>query len=429
MKHTVTEHQLNNGAKGLLVDVPGSGVVKLAVRFNSGPQFGDFSHYEIPHILEHMMGTGNKKYPLPNQFKAEVEKYGAIRNASTSPRFNEYYATFAAFELERMLNLWDEYITAPIFPEDAFPTEVSNVREELTRNTTNHARVCSASLFEQTHPWLVLADEKRLLQLKEITLEMVIDYYKRTHTARNARFYISGDIGGKSDLILDALEKMFAKLPEGERLKPNASPGLVVGKPIVVTRDIKQLYYYFYLSNEGVDDLLGIALKCLAAVLYGNWSSRVYGEARRRGLAYHIRGEANGNIFDSEYEVSGYVTDQHVVELMKLVAEETSAIARGDLNKEDLETAKELLMGRRAVVHQTAGSLGGYYVDAYDLEERIRPYEGELDQIRDIRVSDVVGAARFMLSSDRWGVCWLGNLDDDKAEKYTAPLRAMFKQI
>ena len=103
MKHTVTEHKLPCGAKGLLIDVPDTGVVNILIRFNSGFYFGDMAQFELPHVVEHMVGRGTKKFPAPNEFKTEIEKNGAYSNAETSSRYNGYTITCADFELERIL--------------------------------------------------------------------------------------------------------------------------------------------------------------------------------------------------------------------------------------------------------------------------------------------------------------------------------------
>ena len=427
MKHTVTEHRLASGAKGLIVDVPGSSVVNILVRFNSGFQFGDFDHFEIPHVIEHMIAVGGtKKFPQPNEFAHEIEKNGATFNANTSGRYNGYYLTCANFELDRIMDLLSQWLAEPLLPAENFVTEISNVREELTRSTTQHSSVCSMALLEKTFPKEYLNYDSRLAQLENITHQMCVDHYRRTHTAKNARFYLSGAIEANQGLILEKLEKLFDALPSGKRFVPNFDPGTGVGSPIINQRDIKQLYYYFDIFNGSVDDRMDFALRRLGSVLFGGWKSRVFGEARTRGLAYGISGSGQGDRWNSSFGVWGFVTEDNVSKLMKLVARELKAVAAGDLKPAELDAAIERTIGRRAIAHQTAGALGNYYLDLYDTEERIRPYDGELAQIRATTVAEVTAAAEFMLSSDRWAISWLGDLDETKAAIYTEPLRRMF---
>jgi hypothetical protein len=74
MKHTVAEHHLAGGASGLIIDVPGSDVVSIQVRFNSGFQFTDRKRYEVPHVMEHVLATVTQKHPEQNSFIVDAQR-------------------------------------------------------------------------------------------------------------------------------------------------------------------------------------------------------------------------------------------------------------------------------------------------------------------------------------------------------------------
>ena len=55
MKHSVEEITLKNGAKGLLVDVPGASVMATRIQFRAGMMYAKKKDvYEIPHLVEHL---------------------------------------------------------------------------------------------------------------------------------------------------------------------------------------------------------------------------------------------------------------------------------------------------------------------------------------------------------------------------------------
>src|ERR1035437_2484338 len=168
MKHTVHEHKLPSGARGLVVDVAGSAVVNVRVNFRSGFQFSDPQVYEVPHIMEHMLATVTRRHTAPNSFMIDAQKNGAYVNASTSSETNDYIYEFANFELDRILDLIEEQVSEPYFAADSFVAEKSNVREELTRNTTQHMSVCAIKLSEQTFPKQWKGYEERISQLEKI---------------------------------------------------------------------------------------------------------------------------------------------------------------------------------------------------------------------------------------------------------------------
>ena len=55
MKHSVEEITLKNGAKGLLIDIPGASVMSTRIQFRAGMMYAKNHYvYEIPHVVEHL---------------------------------------------------------------------------------------------------------------------------------------------------------------------------------------------------------------------------------------------------------------------------------------------------------------------------------------------------------------------------------------
>lgn len=422
MKHTVTEHQLANGAKGLVVHVPEAQVVNIVVRFNSGFQFSDRSRYEVPHLMEHLIGCGSKKYPGPNQFKIEVEKNGAYRNAYTSDEVNGYVFECAAFELERILDLSEEYLARPLFPEEAFSTELSNVREELSRFTTQHAAVCSMALAERAFPEEQLNYETRIEQLPTFNRQHVVDHYESTHTSANARFYVSGHLPSGGQKVVDRLERVLDLLPRGERLRPLQKPGRGQAAPIVTQRDIKQIYYSFRMYAEELPWELRNASLLLRMLLTGGFQSRIYGEARRRGLAYHVDASRYAGPGASSFGFEGYVTADNIQPLFQLMADQYREVAAGKFTSEELEAAKDLMIGSTTRSFQTAGDMLGWYLAPYDREDRILDYDSYLQELREVTPELVRTAAQRFVGAGERGISLLGDVDEAKVGQYAAAL-------
>src|SRR5574344_1225860 len=133
MKHTVNELILKNGARGLIVDVPGAQVMSTQFHFRAGNRFvRDKSIYETAHIMEHMAFGANKRCKDSHGYEAEFTKNGAYHNASTSDTAMVYEAECAKFEWDRVLDLQQTAITQPLFLEEEFIAERGNVKSELT---------------------------------------------------------------------------------------------------------------------------------------------------------------------------------------------------------------------------------------------------------------------------------------------------------
>ncbi|MFC2574975.1 MAG: insulinase family protein, partial [Candidatus Saccharimonas sp.] len=142
MKHTVTEVRLDNGSRGLLIDVPGATVMSFQFQFRAGNRYvGRKNIYETAHVMEHMSFGANAKFPSEHAYEAEFTKNGAYHNAWTSDLSMVYVADCADFEWDRILELQQVAICQPRFQQESLEAEKGNVRSELTGYLNNHGRV------------------------------------------------------------------------------------------------------------------------------------------------------------------------------------------------------------------------------------------------------------------------------------------------
>ena len=118
MRHSVEEITLKNGAKGLLIDIPGASVMNIKIQFRGGIRYAKTPEvYEIAHVVEHLSFGANAKYKDEQAFETEFTKNGAYHNAWTSDFSICYEAECADFEWERILDLQRISITSPRFNE------------------------------------------------------------------------------------------------------------------------------------------------------------------------------------------------------------------------------------------------------------------------------------------------------------------------
>ena len=90
-----------------------------------------------------------------------------------------------------------------------------NVREELAARSNNHFRRLSLSLRQQ-YGFMAKTDQERLELMKNVKLADVRDHYHRTHTMRNMRFIIAGNITPRRHDAVVALLEEFG-LPMGRQ--------------------------------------------------------------------------------------------------------------------------------------------------------------------------------------------------------------------
>jgi predicted Zn-dependent peptidase len=427
LKHSVTEHHVSGGASGLVIDVPGSDVVSLQVRFNSGFQFADPKLYEVPHVMEHVLATVTQRHPGPNQFYIEAQKNGAYVNATTGVDANGYVYECADFELDRIVNLVEEQLAEPLFDPRSLEAELGNVREELSRNTTQHASVCAVRLGEKAFPELWLDYDERIAQLPGITIDTVREHYTRTHTAANGRFFVAGHFPDGGAAIARRLDRIFRRLPQGERLERSRAMGLDVASPVVTKRDIKQLYWRAVMFFGELSEAERRALTLLRMVLVGGMGSRVLGEAREKGLAYAVGGLGYAEPGNSSFGFTGYVTPKNARPLFKLAAREFAAVRETGPTAEEVESAKDLVIGSIKRSTQTPGDIMSWYIEPYDEAGSIRDFDREMELMRQVRSDEVAAVAAKASLAARRGFSFLGDITAETAHDYVRLLEPLWE--
>lgn len=408
MKHTISQHNLSSGAKGLLVEVPGSQVIDLEVRFNSGYVFGGRDRYETPHVLEHLLATTSAKYPKSNQFMIEASKNGAYVNAYTTARSNGYTYELAEFELDRMLDLVEEQLARPLFTREHLTAELGNVKEELSRNTTQPAAVCALSLAAATQPDQYQYYDDRIDQLADISLVDIQKHFSATHAAANARFFVGGALRGRSNEILERLEQLFREIPEGQRLQHSAHP-VKSGIPAVqIKRDINQLYYRLERQLPEQTWQNRRALAVLRSILVGTMGSRILGAARTRGLAYTVGAGNQTEPGLSVFSFQGFVTVDNSVALFELIADQIQRVAHNGVTADEVAVSTQFMIGSVLRSTQTVGDVLGWYVDNYDGWEEIKDMQQEIVALRAVSPDEVQEAARKLLADGNFAWSLVG---------------------
>ncbi len=426
MEHTVEEIELIPGAKGLFIDVPGSRVVNVKVYFRAGFQFGSPGKYETPHLIEHHVFNGTRRYPKNNSIMVELERNGANRNAFTSPDYIGYWFECAEFEVDRMLELLTELVARPTFPAEHYETERGNVRSELQRNATDWGNVAAVRSTAANYPWRSLDYLTRLEQLDSITHDDVVGHYRQTHHARNAVFVVAGAVGENRDKIERGLRGLFEELQPGE-LKPLRDDiGLGQKAPLVQHEDIKAIYYNASWYAEGGERQELAALRLLRALLTDGFSSRVLGQVRQKGLAYGIGSGFSHSRSSASFAFAGFADPEKLAGIFDVVASECADIVANGVAAAELEEARKRVIGGITVGTQTVSSISSWYIGDYADEGFIESYEEYFELLEALTGADVQAAASKIFKTARHSTSFVGPMDEAKARDHAqrlAPIR------
>jgi predicted Zn-dependent peptidase len=428
MKHAVTEIKLKNGARGLLIHVPDASVMSFEFNFRAGEYLVKPEKWETPHLMEHMLLGANERYPKSRIFQAEIEKNGAYSNASTSAYDISYEAECADFEWERILELMLLAIAKPLFLADEFEAEVGNVREELTARHNNHFRHLSLALREK-YGFTAKTDEERLKLMENVTVADIREHYERTHTTKNLRFIIAGNLTPKRQEQVEAAMIAF-ELPLGaerialplEKPKPQAAPVYIHDK------SVKNLYFFIdtFMLRRMTDeetDALNLVNTMLTETLY----SKILGTARERGLVYGMSSGYGQTWGSGNWWFGTQVSQKNTVALFEIIIDELNNVFHGEIAAEDIEAAKNYALGRFQRSAQTVSGIAGGY-GRYFFDEVIEDYYQFPRRIKAVTKTQIVDTAKLMFRENIWGLGILSNCEKPFATQLHKQIATLWPQ-
>ncbi len=426
MKHTVKEVELKNGAKGLFIDVPGASVTSYELNFRAGEFLVPKKKWETPHMMEHIILGANEEFPDTQAFQAEFNKNGAFTNAYTSYYYINYVGEAADFEWERVLRLQLMAISKPLFLQAEFDAEFGNIRDELVSYSNNHFRALGGEMGRD-FGFNTVPDKDRVKLMQNVTRDDVIEHYKKTHFTRNMRFIIAGNLRGRRPALKKVLEsvelpkgKARYALPDEKATKPK--------KPTFIENETLDNIYLIvstYLNNTlsvVEDDALGLAKIMLTDTLY----SKIFGQAREKGLVYSVSSGHNQSNKSAEWWMGAQVLPSNASALCDIALSEIIKVQNKMIDDADLEATKQYALGSFQRSMQTVGSVAGAY-GRYFFDDYIEDMRSVPARIKAITKNDIAKAMSRMFSEKIGSVGVLGGTDPKIADKLQEQLQPLWK--
>lgn len=413
MKHTVHEVSLSNGVKGLFVHVPDASVMTFEVNFRAGEYLVEQQKWETPHLMEHVLLGANELIPKARLFQAEFEKNGAYSNASTGSYDITYEAECADFEWDRIIDLLLTAITKPLFLDDEFQAEFGNVREELTSRSNNHFRHLSLALRE-AYGFKVKTDQDRLQLMDNVTLRDIQEHYRATHTAKNLRFVIGGNLPPERRKIIRSLFENIELSNGDARLElPHEQP-MSLAQPLYIHNDtVENLYFYMdaFMHRRMQDEEMD-ALSLINTMLTETLHSRILGAARERGLVYSMSSGYGQTKDSSNWWFGAQVMPKNAEALFRIMERELQAVFDGKLADSDITSAKQYALGRFQRSGQTVSGTTSGYSSRYFFDESIDDFYKVPERIEAITKERIVNITHALFMEKTWGLGALGSCGD-----------------
>lgn len=428
MKHTVRNVSLKNGAKGLLVDIPDASVMTFEISFRAGDFLVEREKWETPHLMEHVLLGANELHPKSRDFQAELEKNGAYANASTGSYDITYEAECADFEWDRILGLIITAISKPLFLKEEFDAEFGNVKEELFSRSNNHFRHLNLALREK-YGFYALTDQERLSLMDNVTVDDVQEHYKLTHRTPNMRFVVAGNITKARQEVIEKLLANIELPDDGYRTPlPDETPQGLNTVLYINNPTIENLYFYLdTFARRRFTDSETYALLLTNILLTETLHSRIYGQAREKGLVYGVSSNYVRALGSTNFWLGAQVMPKNVPALFHIINKEINALKTGNFDEEELKAAKLFALGRYQRSAQTVSTTANLYSSRYFYEEEVEDYLSIPDKIQAVTRDQLEAAVNAVFAEQVHGFGVLGSCGKDFAQSSYDSLNSLWQ--
>lgn len=386
--------RLSNGFRVVTERMPGLASAALGIWISAGTRHERVEQNGIAHFLEHMAFKGTKRRNA-RQIAEAIEDVGGYLNAYTGRESTAYYARVLEADVPLALDVLADIVLNPIFDLNEIEIERGVILQEIGQAFDTPDDIVFDWLQEISYPDQaigrpILGPSERVKAFGKADLSAFIGEH---YTPEQMILSAAGAVD--HDAIVAEAERLFGGLRARGVAAPEAAH--FQGGERRELRELEQVHVAMALWAPGYKDESIYASQCLAALLGGGMSSRLFQEIReRRGLCYTIFAQA-GAYFDTGNMTIYAGTGEHqVADLLRLTMQElrqaADRVTDAELDRARAQLKAGLLMGLESP-SQRAERLARMLA----IWDRVPDVEETVRRIDAVSVSSVSGLAARMI--------------------------------
>ena len=304
-----------------------------------------------------LLGTSKQKVTSINE---ALDFMGASLTASANKDYVSISLRVLKKDLENGLMLLADTILRPVFPEEEMQNEANRVLGAIQSAEEDPGDVAEKAFYRtvfQDNPYRHPVEGTKE-SVPGLVREDVIRFYKTFYRPNNAILAVVGDISLEE--VKAQILPLFAEWPEGPIPKSDISRDATQKAGIIkINRDLAQAN--IIIGGIGVprSNPDYYTLTVMNYILGGGgFGSRLMEEIRaRRGLAYSVGSFFDPKKFQGAFQVVLQTKNASAREAITLVLKQMERIRKEPVSEEDLQRAKNYLIGSFPMRFYTQGKL------------------------------------------------------------------------
>lgn len=369
--HVIHRTTLDNGVVVMVVENSTSDIVAARLFLRAGSRWEPREKSGLAHLLASVLTKGTERFSS-QEIAEQVEFVGASLGTDVATDYFLLGTKTVSADFADILTLAGEILRSPTFPEDQVELERRLTLQAL-RSRIEQPFTIAADQLRQTlygaHPYALptLGTPETVAQLQRSDLQHFHQTYFRPD---NLVISIVGRV--VPDEAVELVEQIFGNWS----VPPEPLPTLVLPMPeshpqtLVTAQDTQQTIVILgYLAPAASAfppnaDAYS-ALKLMSTYLGNGLSSRLFVELReKRGLAYDVSAFYPTHLDKSQFSVYLGTAPDNTAIAQAGLQQECDRLRDVPLTPEELQTAKNKLLGQYALGKQTSSQIAqvlGWY--------------------------------------------------------------------
>jgi len=300
----------------------------------------------VAHFLEHLVFKGTENRSALDIVK-EVEAVGGELNAYTTREYTCFHTTSLREDLGLCLDVLTDIINNATIDGSDFDKERDVVLHEIDMTADQLEEYIFDMCFELAYKGHSLG--RSILgtpeTLKNMTPEMVKEYYDKFYRGKNIIVSVAGDVD-HDEVVKLCEEKLGKKLLEVESSIGSETPS-VKSFQHYVSRPSEQTHLLLNFPSTAYKEDTRFDAYMVNALLGGGMTSRLYQKIREeKGWVYSVYSYLSSYVDSGSLSLYAGTTDEYCVDVAKEFISEVNQLVANGVTDEELGFFKRQVKGQ-----------------------------------------------------------------------------------
>ena len=393
---------LNNGMVLLTSEQRALPMVALELLIDAGSRHEAAQQAGLANLTSKLLIYGTKKRNAL-QISETLDFIGAGLSTGAGENVASVSLTILKKDLAVGLELLAEILTASTFPQDEIDRQkqaiIAGIRAQEEDPGAVAGRAFAAALFPQSPYGRPVEGSEA--SVKSLQAQSLKDFFTRYYRPNRSIMAVVGDVSETE--ITQALNKAFRGWTKGaEGVAPSAPSQIGAVQTLRINKDLTQAN--IILGHAGVPRGHAdyYAIQVMNYILGGGFSSRAMDSIRNeRGLAYSVYSLFGADKSHGSFQFVMQTKNDSAEEAIRIAREEIRKIREQPVSEQELNDAKEYLVGSFALRFDTNRKVAGFLtqVEYFGLGLDFPDRYAEL--VRKVTREDVQRVAKQFLQPDK----------------------------